>query len=95
MAGRGEPKNLDADVEDKRAADVEAVNVEDKRAADVEAVKGPMKRILKQLMTLARPADVCEEAAFMYNILCEQMSKIEITTLTVEQIMQLLEEEED
>ena len=83
MTERGGPKNPVADHD------------EDKRTADVETVKGPMKCILKQLMTLARPADVCEEAALMYNILAEQLSKIEITTLTVEQIIQLLEGEEE
>ena len=94
MAERGEPKNLDADVEDKRGDDIEAVDadVEDKRAVDIETVKGPMKDILKLMVPLVGPAKICEEAAFMYQILAEQLSKIEITTLTMEQIMQLLEE---
>ena len=96
MTERGEPKNLVADVEDKRADDAAVVaDVEDKRAADVEAVKGPIKRIVTLMMSLIGPADWCEEAALMYQILGEELSKIKITTLNMDQIMQLLEEEEN
>ena len=81
MTERGEPKNLVADVEDKRTA-------------DIEAVKGPMKRTMILMQSLIGPADSCEEAALMYQILAEELSKIRITTLNKEQIMQLLEEED-
>ena len=92
MTERGEPKNLVADVEDKRADDVE--DVEDKRAADIEAVKGPMKRTMILMQSLIGSVDSCEEAALMYQILAEELSKIEITTLTIEEMIQLLEEED-
>ena len=81
MTERGEPKNLVADVEDKRTA-------------DVEAVKGPIKRIITLMVSLIGPADSCEEAALMYQILGEELSKIRITTLNKEQIIQLLEEKD-
>ena len=81
MAERGEPKNLVADDEDKRTA-------------DVEAVKGPMKRILELMVPLIGPAELCGEAALMYQILGEELSKIKITTLNMEQILQLLKEED-
>ena len=81
MAERGEPKNLAADVEDKRAA-------------DIEAVKGPMKRTMLLMQSLMERADWCDEAALMYQILAEELSKINITTLNMEEIIQLLEEED-
>ena len=77
------------DVEDKRAADVE-----DKRAVDIETVKGPMKRTMLLMQSLMDAADWCDEAALMYQILAEELSKINITTLNEEQIMQLLQEED-
>ena len=100
MTERGEPKNLVADVEDKRADDVEdvedkrAADVEDKRAADIEAVKGPMKRTMILMQSLIGSVDSCKEAAFMYQILAEELSKIKITTLNMEEMMQLLQEED-
>ena len=87
MAERGEPKNLAGDDEDKR--------VDDKTAADIEAVKGPIKSWLNILMTLLGPAEYCDEAALMYQIVAEQLSKIEITTLNDMEVLQLLVEEEN
>ena len=103
MTERGEPKNLVVDVEDKKTAEKMTergepknlvVDVEDKKTADVEAVKGPIKRIITQMMPLVGPAKYCEEAALMYQILAEELSKIKITTLTKEEIIQLLEEKD-
>ena len=99
MTERGEPKNLI--VEDKKTVEKmtergEPKNliVEDKRAADIKAVKGPMKRTMLQMIPLIRPAKYCKEAALMYQILAEELEKIEITTLTEEEIIQLLGEED-
>ena len=102
MTERGEPKNLI--VEDKKTAEKmtergEPKNLvdEDKRAADIKAVKGPMKRTMLQMIPLIKPAARVPEAALMYQILAENLEKIknEITTLTEEEILQLLGEEED
>ena len=102
MTERGEPKNLI--VEDKKTAEKMTergepknlvADVEDKRAADIKAVKGPMKRTMLQMIPLIKPAAVVPEAALMYQILAEELEKIEITTLTEEEILQLLGEDED
>ena len=83
MTERGEPKNL--------------VDVEDKRAADIKAVKGPMKRTMLQMIPLIKPAQRIQEAESMFTLLAIMLDKIknEITTLTEEEILQLLGEEED
>ena len=95
MAERGEPKNLVGDDEDKRTDEVEDKRVDDKRTADIEAVKGPIKSWLNLMMTLLGPAEYCDEAALMYQIAAEQLSKIEITTLNHTEVLQLLVEEEN
>ena len=84
MTERGEPKNLVADDEDKRAA-------------DIKAVKGPMKRTMLQMIPLIKPAERIQEAETMFTLLAVRLDKIknEITTLTEEEILQLLGEEED
>ena len=103
MTERGEPKNLI--VEDKKTAEKMTergepknlvTDVEDKRAVDIKAVKGPMKRTMLQMMPLIKPAARFPEAALMYQILAEDLEKIknEITTLTEEEILQLLGEED-
>ena len=99
MAERGEPKNLI--VEDKKTdekmterGEPNVDDVEDKRAADIKAFKA-IKRIMRQMIPLYGPAQHCNEAAFMYDLLAEQMEKIEIMTLTDEEIVQLLKEEDE
>ena len=79
MTERGEPKNL---------------VVEDKRAAEIEVVKGRMKSLIRQMMGLIEHPESTAESALMYQILAEELEKIEFTTLTKEEIMQLLEEED-
>ena len=81
MTERGEPKNLVDDVKDKRTA-------------DIEAVKGPMKDIIIHMMGLIEHPESTAESALMYQILTEELAKIEITTLTKEEILQLLQEED-
>ena len=93
-------KNPVDDVEDKRTDDVEDKrigDVEDKRTADIKAVKGPMKRIMLQMMPLIKPAQRMQEAETMFTLLAVRLDKIkkEITTLTEEEMLQLLGEEED
>ena len=102
MTERGEPKNLiveDKKTDEKMTERGEPKNLvdEDKRAADIKAVKGPMKRTMLQMIPLIKPAARVPEAALMYQILAENLEKIknEITTLTEEEILQLLGEEED
>ena len=102
MTERGEPKNLiveDKKTDEKMTERGEPKNLvdEDKRAADIKAVKGPMKRTMLQMIPLIKPAARVPEAALMYQILAENLEKIknEITTLTKEEILQLLGEEED
>ena len=60
---------------------------------DVEVIKR-IKNIITLMEPLVGAVDSCDEAAFMYQILAEQLSNIR-TTLNTEQIIQLLEEEED
>ena len=102
MTERGEPKNLI--VEDKKIdekmierGEPNVADVEDKRAADIKAVKGPMKRIMLQMMPLIEPAQWMQEAESMFTLLAIMLDKIkkEITTLTEEEMLQLLGEEED
>ena len=99
MTERGEPKNLIVEDKktDERGEPKNLVDVEDKRAADIKAVKGPMKRTMLQMIPLIKPAARVPEAALMYQILAENLEKIKnkITTLTEEEILQLLGEEED
>ena len=105
MTERGEPKNLVGDVENKRTADATVVvdvedkktaDVEDKRADDIKAVKGPMKDTMLIMQSLLGHVEWCDEAALMFQIAAEQLMKIKnnITTLTVEEMMQLLQEED-
>ena len=96
MTERGEPKNLVGDVKDKRTADAVVVDVEDKKTADVKAVKGPMKDTMLIMQSLLGHVEWCDEAALMFQIAAEQLSKIKnnITTLTMEEMMQLLQEED-
>ena len=97
MTERGEPKNLIAGVEDKRTDDAAVVvDVKDKRAADIKAVKGHMKNTMLIMQSLLGHVEWCDEAAFMFQIAAEQLSKIKnnITTLNMEEIMQLLQEED-
>ena len=102
MTERGEPKNLI--VEDKKIdenmterGEPNVADVEDKRAADIKAVKGPMKRIMLQMIPLIKPAQWLQEAESMFTLLAIRLDKIknEITTLTEEEMLQLLGEEED
>ena len=99
MADRGEPRNLiveDKKTDEKMTERGEPKNLaDDKRAADIKTVKGYMKGLIEQLVLLVGPAEYCDEAALMYQIIAEQLSKIEITALTKEEVIQLLEEEED
>ena len=103
MTERGEPKNLiveDKKTDEKMTEREESKNlvadVEDKRAADIKAVKGRMKRTMLQMIPLIKPAARIPEAALMYHMLAENLEKIktEITTLTEEEILQLLGEED-
>ena len=99
MAERGEPKNLiveDKKIDEKMIKRGEP-NVEDKRAADIKAVKGPMKRTMLQMAPLIEPAQWMQEAESMFTLLAIRLDKIkkEITTLTEEEMLQLLPEEED
>ena len=99
MAERGEPKNLiveDKKIDEKMIKRGEP-NVEDKRAADIKAVKGPMKRTMLQMAPLIEPAQWMQEAESMFTLLAIRLDKIkkEITTLTEEEMLQLLAEEED
>ena len=98
MTERGEPKNLI--VEDKKTdekGEPNVAEVEDKRAADIKTVKGPMKRTMLQMIPLIKPAQRIQEAESMFTLLAIMLDKIknEITTLTEEEILQLLGEEED
>ena len=62
-----------------------------------KAVKGPMKSTMLQMMPLIEPAERIQEAETMFTLLAVRLNKIknEITTLTEEEILQLLGEEED
>ena len=62
--------------------------------ADVEDIKGTIKGITALMEPLAETMDSCEEAALMYQILGEELSKIRTTTLNKEKIIQLLEEKD-
>ena len=61
-------------------------------AADVEDIKR-IKNIIALMEPLVGTVDSCEEAALMYQILGEELSKIR-TTLNKEKIIQLLEEKD-
>ena len=102
MTERGEPKNLiveDKKIDEKMTerGEPNVADVEDKRAADIKAVKGPMKRTMLQMIPLIKPAERIQEAETMFTLLAVRLNKIknEITTLTKEEILQLLGEEED
>ena len=102
MTERGEPKNLI--VEDKKIdekmierGEPNVDDVEDKRAADIKTVKGPMKRIMLQMAPLIEPAQWMQEAESMFTLFAIMLDQIkkEITTLTEEEMLQLLAEEDD
>ena len=102
MTERGEPKNLiveDKKIDEKMTerGEPNVADVEDKRAADIKAVKGPMKRTMLQMIPLIKPAERMQEAETMFTLLAVRLDKIKngITTLTEEEILQLLGEEED
>ena len=61
-------------------------------ADDVEDIKR-IKNIIALMEPLVGTVDSCEEAALMYQILGEELSKIR-TTLNKEKIIQLLEEKD-
>ena len=81
-----EQKNLAGDDEDKSFAD--------KRAAAIEAAKGPVKSCLNLMMGLLGPAEYCDEAALMFQIVAEQLSKFDLSTLTDIEVLQLVTGEE-
>ena len=98
-AERGEPKTLIA--EDKKTnekmaerEDPNVADVQDKRAADIKTVKA-IKQLMLQMVPLYGPAQYCDQAAFMYDLLAEQIEKFEIMTLTDEEIVKLLNEEDE
>ena len=102
MTEKVEPKNLiveDKKIDEKMTerGEPNVADVEDKRAADIKAVKGPMKSTMLQMMPLIEPAERIQEAETMFTLLAVRLNKIknEITTLTEEEILQLLGEEED
>ena len=55
-----------------------------------------MKSTMLMMQSLLGHVEWCDEAAFMFQIGAEQLSKIKnnITTLNMEEIMQLLQEED-
>ena len=69
-------------------------NVEDKRAADIKTVKA-IKQLMLQMVPLYGPAKYCDEAAFMCDLLADQIETFEIMTLTDEEIVKLLNEEDE
>ena len=102
MTEKVEPKNLiveDKKIDEKMTerGEPNVADVEDKRAADIKAVKGPMKSTMLRMMPLIEPAERIQEAETMFTLLAVRLNKIknEITTLTEEEILQLLGEEED
>ena len=102
MDERGKPKNLiveDKKIDEKMTerGEPNGTDVEDKRTADIKAVKGPMKSTMLQMMSLIEPAQWMQETESMFALLAISLDKIkkEITTLTEEEMLQLLAEEED
>ena len=96
MAERREPKTLI--VEDKKTNEKmderEDQNVEDKRAADIKTFKA-IKQLMLQMVPLYGPAQYCDEAALMCDLLADQIEKFKIMTLTDEEIVKLLNEEDE
>ena len=84
-------------VEDKKTnekmAEREDPNVEDKRAADIQTVKA-IKQLMLQMVPLYGPAQYCDEAASMCDLLADQIEKFKIKTLSDEEIVKLLNEED-
>ena len=78
----------------EKMAEREDPNVEDKRAADIKTVKA-IKQLMLQMVPLYGPAQYCDEAAFMCDLLADQIEKFEIMTLTDEEIVKLLNEEDE
>ena len=85
-------------VEDKKTnekmAEREDPNVEDKRAADIKTVK-TIKQLMLQMVPLYGPAQYCDEAAVMFDLLADKIEKFKIKTLTDEEIVKLLNEEDE
>ena len=78
----------------EKMAEREDPNVEDKRAADIKTVKA-IKQLMLQMVPLYGPAKYCDEAAFMCDLLADQIETFEIMTLTDEEIVKLLNEEDE
>ena len=78
----------------EKMAEREDPNVEDKRVADIKTVKA-IKQLMLQMVPLYGPAQYCDEAAFMCDLLADQIEKFEIMTLTDEEIVKLLNEEDE
>ena len=96
MAERGELKTfiVEAKKTNEKMVEREDLNVEDKRAADIETIKA-IKQLMLQMLPLIKPAQYCDEAAFMHDMLADEIEKFEIMTLTDEEIVKLLNEEDE
>ena len=84
-----EPKK----VEDKKTNEKMVEREDPKRAADIKTVKA-IKQLMLQMVPLYGPAQYCDEAALMCDLLADQIEKFEIMTLTDEEIVKLLNEED-
>ena len=94
MAEKIEPKKVEDKKTNEKMAEREDPNVEDKRATDIKTVKA-IKQLMLQMVPLYGPAQYCDEAAFMCDLLADQIEKFEIMTLTDEEIVKLLNEEDE
>ena len=83
----------DKKTNEKMAEKIEPKKVEDK-ATDIKTVKA-IKQLMLQMVPLYGPAQYCDEAAFMCDLLADQIEKFEIMTLTDEEIVKLLNEEDE
>ena len=71
----------------------EDLSVEDKRAVDIETIKA-IKKLMLQMKPLYGQAFYDDEAAFKCDLLSDKIRKFKIMTLTDEEIMKLLNEED-
>ena len=94
MAKKIEPKKVEDKKTNEKMAEREDPNVEDKRATDIKTVKA-IKQLMLQMVPLYEHAQYCDEAAFMCDLLADQIEKFEIMTLTDEEIVKLLNEEDE
>ena len=65
----------------------------DKRTADIKTIKA-IKQLMIKMVPLYSSAPYCDEAAFMCDLLADEIEKYRIMTLTDEEIVKMLNEKD-